>query len=131
MPRVLIVDDDADARRMYATALRATCQVDEAEDGRAAMRKLETETYALLVLDLHMPHVDGFEVLAHLGERDGKNSDVPVLIATADGTNEAQSRVLKSRSAYFLSKPIPIRVFIQTVQSMLERSAARAAGRPR
>ncbi len=110
---------------MYAVALRSSCDVVEAADGRAALALLGQEPFALLVLDLHMPHLDGFEVLRLMGERGGANVDIPVIVVTADGTPEAQARALRSRSAYFLSKPVPIRVLLTTVQSMLERAQAR------
>lgn len=122
---MLIADDDDDVRRMYAVALRSTCEVVEAADGRAALDLLSKETFALLILDLHMPQLDGFEVLRLMGERSGANAEIPVIVVTADGTPEAQARALRSRSAYFLSKPVPIRVLLTTVHSMLERAQAR------
>lgn len=125
LPRVLIVDDDAVVRRMYATALRTTCEVVEVSDGRAALGLLANEPFALMVLDLHMPGLDGFDVLKAMAGKPGPNADIPVIVVTADGTPEAQARALKTRSAYFLSKPVPIRVLLQTVQSMLERANAR------
>lgn len=62
--RVLIVDDDPDVRAILATALRhKALHVDQATDGREAIQLLQENAYAVVLLDLMMPHVDGFGVL--------------------------------------------------------------------
>ena len=62
--RVLIVDDDPEVRTILATALRQKAlNVEMAVDGREAIERLRTNAYAVVLLDLMMPHIDGFGVL--------------------------------------------------------------------
>jgi CheY-like chemotaxis protein len=79
--RVLIVDDDSEVRKILATALRQkTLSLDEATNGREAIALLRENAYAVVLLDLMMPHVDGFAVL------DAIHTDLPnppvVLVVT-------------------------------------------------
>jgi len=124
-PRVLVVDDDADVRRLYATALRTRYDVKTAESGPDARTLLQGTRYELVLLDLHMPVVDGFEILSDLAAREHPNHDVPVLVVTADVTDEARSRAIRHRGVYCLSKPVPIAVLLRVVASTLERAAAK------
>ncbi|MBX3229287.1 MAG: response regulator [Labilithrix sp.] len=90
---VLVVDDEAHARELVVRNLRAagfSCQ--EARDGEDALLKTRVMSPALLVLDLTMPRMDGFEVLAHLRN---EGSSVPVIVLTGrtlDANDEASLR---------------------------------------
>lgn len=121
--RILVVDDDADVRRVFATVLRQRYEVVEAAGGAAALEALASTPFRLVVLDLHMPNVDGFAVLEQLAEMGPPNQDVPVIMVTADGTDTARARALKAHGVYFLSKPVPIRVLSSLVDSTIERLA--------
>jgi len=91
---VLIVEDDAGTR----AALRRTIEkegwtADEAENGRAALEALDASRPALILLDLRMPEMDGFEFLEALGERPGR-AGIPVVVLTAmDLTLEDRARL--------------------------------------
>jgi PAS domain S-box-containing protein len=81
--RALVVDDDADLRRRLRGLLeQAGWEVDEATDGREALTRLSKRKPGLILLDLLMPEMDGFEFLAELQQREEGRS-VPVLILTA------------------------------------------------
>jgi CheY-like chemotaxis protein len=81
--RALVVDDDADLRRHLRGLLeKAGWQVDEAADGREALARLASHKPGLILLDLVMPGMDGFEFLAELHQREEGDS-VPVIILTA------------------------------------------------
>ncbi len=130
-PRILVVDDDTDVRRVFATVLRQRYEVVEVSGGAAALDALKETAFQLLVLDLHMPNVDGFAVLEQLSKMGPPNQDIPVIMVTADGTDSARARAQKSRGVYFLSKPVPIRVLASLVDSTLERLAeTRKSGSP-
>ena len=65
--RVLVVDDDEPIRMMLAKVVeRQNLAVDTARDGAEAIEKIDRDGYALIILDLMMPHVDGFAVLRYL-----------------------------------------------------------------
>jgi CheY-like chemotaxis protein len=80
---IMVVDDDPDFRSFLTDVLeQASYDVLQAEDGRQALDLMNNETPDLVLLDLMMPHVDGFMVLAHMAQ-DPKLREIPVLIATA------------------------------------------------
>ncbi len=73
MPRILVVDDDAQVRGMIRQVLeREQYTVDDAGDGRAGMAKMQTSTYDLIILDIIMPEQEGLETIMQL--RKGKMS---------------------------------------------------------
>jgi DNA-binding response OmpR family regulator len=77
--RILIVDDDADIRLLLRLELSAEGhQITEAPDGRAALAHLDTDSFELMVLDIMMPVLDGWGVLAELPD-----TAPPVIVITA------------------------------------------------
>lgn len=83
--RVLVVDDDRAIRALVAKIVeRAGFEVDTAADGAEAIALLEERDYGVLVVDLMMPKVDGFEVVARIGRRTGRRPAVIVVTAAAE-----------------------------------------------
>lgn len=82
-PKVLVVDDDPDARRMLRSQLEGEgCTVFEAENGVAALRRVTEQQPDLILLDLLMPELDGFGFLAEL-RKTAAWRNIPVLVVTA------------------------------------------------
>jgi DNA-binding response OmpR family regulator len=80
-PRILIVDDDSSIRTLLSVvASRAGVAADVAPDGEAALKKLDQEPYDLIVLDLSMPRMNGFDMIGKLRER---NPRPAVIVLTA------------------------------------------------
>jgi CheY-like chemotaxis protein/phosphoribosyl 1,2-cyclic phosphodiesterase len=102
---ILIMDDDEDLRLLVRKALvRAGHVVIEAEDGEEGLRLVETEKPNLILLDLNMPGMDGFEVLKRLRARqDGKA--LPVIVLTAQGDEESARTSFQLGATDFLAKP--------------------------
>ncbi len=81
--RVLVIDDEASVRRMLGTALRQrSLHVDEAGDGSQAIALLGENRYAVVLLDLLMPNVDGFGVLDAIA--DGAHPPIVLVVSGAD-----------------------------------------------
>ena len=79
----LVVEDDFDSRRILSNGLTAEgWQVEEAENGVVALEHLDQHRPDLILLDLMMPQMDGFEFLAHLREK-VENQNIPVVVLTA------------------------------------------------
>ena len=77
MKRVLVADDKESSRELVSTVLEhAGCVVEEAADGREALAKIMADSPNLVVLDLHMPGLDGFEVMETL-RHDGRYASLP------------------------------------------------------
>jgi DNA-binding response OmpR family regulator len=102
--RILVVEDEPNVRLVFRTALEsAGYEVDEAEDGESALRRLDESPCDLVLLDLLMPRVGGMEVLRRL--RDG-GDDVPVVIVTAHGTIPDAVLAMKLGAIDFVTKPL-------------------------
>jgi CheY-like chemotaxis protein len=129
--RILLVDDDDDTRRLFAMALRSLGDVVQAPNGVAAIDHLSKSVFDIVILDLHMPNVDGFAVLERLAEPSSSNKSTPVIVATADTTGEARARALRSRSVYFISKPVPLKVLTELVRETLNQAASRTSRVPK
>ena len=103
--RVLIVDDSKTARIMCKRALPASLQENllEASGGQQALDFCRTEKIDLMLLDLTMPDIDGYQVLEAL-QKDGA-SQPKVVVLSADIQPEAQVRILALGAIGFIAKP--------------------------
>ena len=121
--RILVVDDDADIRLLLRELLeRAGYAVDEAEDGRAALRTLFTTPPALVILDVTMPEMDGYQTL----ERIRDLSEVPVLMLTARTQELEKVRGLSAGADDYVAKPFGRQELLARVQALLRRSGGRS-----
>jgi CheY-like chemotaxis protein/phosphoribosyl 1,2-cyclic phosphodiesterase len=102
---VLIVDDDEDLRVLARKALvRAGHRVIEADNGEQALELVDVHKPHLLLLDLNMPGMDGFEVLRRLRSREAGRS-LPVIVMTALGDEESARSSFQVGATDFLNKP--------------------------
>ena len=116
--QVLVVDDDDDLRAMVAKLLvRAGMGTIEAPNGPEGLRKFFAARPDLVVLDVAMPAMDGFEVL----ERIRDLSDVPVLLLTARGIEMDKVRGLKSGADDYVTKPFGRQELIARIEGLLRR----------
>ena len=121
-PRVLVIDDDPDIRALVAELLeRAGFVVEEAEDGRAGLRALHRSPPDLVVLDVSMPDMDGWQTL----ERIRDLSTVPVMMVTARGDELERVRGLQAGADDYVVKPFGRQELVARVQALLRRSGAR------
>jgi two-component system NtrC family sensor kinase len=106
--RILIVDDQADNLRVLTTVLelKGYRNVRSLEDSRCVVPLFTEFQPDLLLLDLHMPHMDGFAVMDQLGELIAKDDYVPILVLTGDNTSAARERALTHGAHDFISKPL-------------------------
>jgi two-component system KDP operon response regulator KdpE len=129
--RFLIVDDDADIRLLLRLALGAEGhEITEAEDGAAAIARLEADPPDLVLLDLMMPVVDGWEVLRSLGER-GEAPGVVAVTALASHDQRHLVEVLEAGAIDVVAKPFDIEWLVELVGQLAvagapERAAHRA-----
>ncbi len=121
--RVLIVDDSATMRRIVARALAAAGvepdDVVEAADGREALRLVFTQPVDLVVTDLHMPGMDGLELVEHLRENEGTR-DVPVIAVTSDRQAPTLER-LRAVGVHVVRKPFTAEDFAAVVDEVRAR----------
>jgi DNA-binding response OmpR family regulator len=119
--RILVTDDDPAIRTLVATILRrADYDVDTATSGRDALEKIGLANYDVVMLDLMMPELSGFDVLAHLRSRDPQRKFV-VVMSAASGDMVASS--VGGNVFAALRKPFAIDEMIATVRACIAAPA--------
>jgi DNA-binding response OmpR family regulator len=117
--KVLIADDDADLRDLIAFTLsQAGYLVIKAADGPAAVRSFEQEAADLVVLDINMPGMSGFQVCETIRAR----SAVPVMMLTVRGEEEDLVRALGLGADDYLTKPFSPRTLLARIKALLRRA---------
>ena len=117
--RVLVADDDGLTRDLVASVLaNAGHEVGEACDGQSALRELHSMRPDLVILDVQMPALDGWETL----ERIRDLSDVPVLMLTARDSELERVRGLRAGADDYLVKPFGNQELAARVHALLRRS---------
>jgi DNA-binding response OmpR family regulator len=120
--RLLIVDDDRPIRHLLSRlALRAGFDADTARDGREAMEKLNASVYDIVVVDLMMPRVSGFELVEHINTLHPRPT---VIVATAMMNGEMR-RLDDSMIRRVIRKPFDIET---VMKALIETAAELAAG---
>ena len=125
--QILIVDDDPKTRELLRRALgKAGYSVAEAESGRDAIAALGRLTPAVILLDLMMPEMDGFEMLEHLRHVPAWQ-DIPVIVVTAKDLTPADLKWLNGNVLKVFQKgAYDRRQLVETVNRMVSRHAAAA-----
>lgn len=117
--RVLVVDDDADIRLLLEELLRGGgYAVETAQDGRAALRAFHENPCELVILDLSMPELDGFETL----ERIRDLSDVPVILLTARSGEIDKVRGFRAGADDYVVKPFGRQELLMRIEALLRRA---------
>ena len=120
--KILVVDDDLELQRLIAFALRqAGYLVLEAGDGPAALATFENERPDLVLLDVNLPRMNGFEVLRRLRSLGAKT---PVMMLTVRAGEEDQVRGLDLGADDYLAKPFSPRTLLARVRAHLRRTGA-------
>lgn len=119
-PRVLIVDDDVDGRRALAALLRALgYAVAEAANGREGLEQVVAVGPDVVVLDIDMPEMNGWQALVALQERKFPGA---IIVLTATDATEDAVRALTGGADDFLSKPCELRELAARVNAVLRRT---------
>ena len=104
-PLILIADDRSSSRELLRTVLqRAGYDVMEADDGEVALEAARTGNPDLILLDLQMPRLDGYGVIAQL-RADERFRDLPVLALTASAMRGDREKIMAAGFTDYLSKP--------------------------
>ncbi len=91
---MLVADDDPVTRQFTARVLaQSGYEVVTVTGGREALERLAQERFGLILLDMHMPDMDGLTVVRAVRALNGPNSDVPIVAITGFGDEAAQSRL--------------------------------------
>lgn len=125
--RILITDDESSIRSALREILEfENYQVDEAASGDQALEMLRKETFDLMLLDIKMKGIDGFEVLEAINE---EKLNLPVIMLTGHGTIEMAIQATKLGAFDFLQKPPDLNRLLITVRNALERGTLQRENR--
>jgi PAS domain S-box-containing protein len=118
---LLLVDDDPKLRLMLRMHLeRAGFKILDAPDGASALEILKAHRISLVLTDVRMPGLDGFELMAHLGT---DYPSVPVIVMSAYGTPETRRRFEEMGSLQVLDKPIDLQELKRRITESLQRAS--------
>lgn len=116
--RILVVEDDIEINQLVTRYLmKESFSVDSVFNGREALDKLLLNSYVLVILDIMLPHVDGYEVLRKIRER----SNIPVLILSAKSNEYDKIIGLGLGADDYLTKPFSIGELIARVKAQIRR----------
>ena len=123
--RILIIDDDVGFRDLLRLHLSAAgYQVQVAEDGVAGGRALLAQTPDLIVSDLNMPFLDGFELLSLL-RSDAETASIPVILLSGRSDGDTMAKAVELGAADFLIKPVTRDQLFESIDACLRRSKGR------
>jgi PAS domain S-box-containing protein len=126
LPRVLYVEDSAQNRDVVRRYLDGVFEVLEAEDGEHGLARAERELPDLILMDLSLPRIDGWECTRRL--KAGPLSMIPVVALTAHAGREDQARAKAAGCDGYLTKPVERDHLIATIKKHLKQKASVTAG---
>lgn len=117
MIKILIVEDDeAIANLIRMNLVKAGYQCENAYEGEDAANRIESQSYDLILLDIMLPKLNGYEVLEY-----AKSVDIPVIFLTAMGETEQKVKGLRLGAEDYIAKPFEIAELLARVETVLRR----------
>jgi CheY-like chemotaxis protein len=126
IPHLLLVEDEPDNRKALGLLLQwANYSLDFAEDGLKAVEMWEKGKYDLVLMDIQMPHLNGFEATRAIREKERERGGrTPIIAMTAHASKEDESICRAEGMDAFISKPIDLNLSIQVIEDILRQTAA-------
>jgi diguanylate cyclase (GGDEF)-like protein len=125
-PRILVVDDEPDAREALAEILRPQWEILSAPDGARAVELTHNELPDLVLMDLAMPKLDGMQALRQI-RADPATADVPVIFVSARGDDQVKARALDLGAVDYLQKPFSERELRARIERTLRLARSQSA----
>ena len=122
--KILVVDDFSTMRRIIRGLLRESGygNVEEAEDGVAALDALRNAAFDFVISDINMPNMNGFELLAQI-KKDETLAHLPVLMVTAEARREDIVRAAQEGAAGYIVKPFTKATLEEKVAKIMQKLA--------
>ncbi|MFN8009240.1 MAG: response regulator [Terriglobia bacterium] len=122
MPKkILLVDDDPKILLLQKTILvQSGISVETASNGLEALEKLKKVAYDAIVLDIMMPHMDGYETAKEIKKLENHKA-TPIVMVTAAPEREAMKQSFASGVLVFMNKPFTAQKFLSVIQTVLSK----------
>jgi CheY-like chemotaxis protein len=121
---ILFIEDDPMNRRVVGDMLDvAGATMTGAESGELGLSLIDSHDFAMVLLDLRMPGMDGFDTLRHIRSRTDAKANLPVIIVTADTAVDLRERCLADGADEVLFKPVAMDSLFDAIGRMLARGA--------
>ncbi|OGF45290.1 MAG: hypothetical protein A2231_11205 [Candidatus Firestonebacteria bacterium RIFOXYA2_FULL_40_8] len=118
---VLVVDDEEQNRKLLNAILkRKGYNVLEAENGEIALKLIQSSAVDIVILDIIMPGMDGYEVCDRI-KTNPNTKDIPVLILTGKGMDEGLAGAAKKKANFYIVKPFDNNVLLAQIENMLKK----------
>lgn len=120
MHKILIIDDEANIRRALKEILEyESFEIDEAQDGKAGLKLVESKEFDVVLCDIKMPKLDGMEFLDKVM---AIRPELPVVMITGHGNEETAFEAAKRGAFDFIQKPVDLNRVLLTVRNAVDRS---------
>jgi chemosensory pili system protein ChpA (sensor histidine kinase/response regulator) len=121
---ILLIDDSLSIRKFVGRMLEsAGYQVDTAVDGEEGLRMASAQNYRLIITDLEMPKLNGFEVIQGLRSRE-QTQQTPVIVMTTRAGDKHRQMALNIGASSYIAKPVEERALIQEIERWIGKEAA-------
>jgi two-component system chemotaxis response regulator CheY len=119
--KFIVVDDSPTMRRIVANSLQTLGinSIVEAEDGKDAIAKMETETFDFVITDWNMPNMNGLELTKHIRSDPGRYGDIPILMVTTRGLKQDVIEDLQAKVNNYVIKPFTPPVLKEKIDAVL------------
>jgi len=120
--KILVVDDFSTMRRIVKNILRQLgfVNIEEAEDGTQALKKLQTGAYGFVISDWNMPNLDGLEMLKRI-RADDSLKNLPVLMVTAEAEKDKVVAAIQAGVNNYIVKPFTAEVLKEKMDAIFEK----------
>ena len=117
MKHILLVDDVSTNLKCVSLILKNKYELTMVKSGREALECLQTAIPDLVLLDIHMQDMDGYEVMEHMKENP-KTADIPVILLTADAEQDSEKRGKALGAVDFIRKPFEPQILLDSIEAI-------------
>lgn len=124
MTKILIAEDDQDIRELVVLTLQfGGFDVTPVEDGSLAVEKAKNESFDLILMDVRMPRMTGYEACRRLKDMDS-TKDIPIIFLSAKGQEQEIQTGIDAGAADYILKPFAPDTLVNTINKVLSKSKA-------
>ncbi len=120
--KILVVDDNAGNRLLLQYNLEGYFDIDFASNGLSAIDKFINNKYDLILMDIHMPELDGIETTVQIRKIEDGNSRTPIFAITSNMFREQKSKCLDAGMDDYIVKPIHAKALVEHINHFLNAS---------